>query len=65
MRMYNRRNREGNCKGGREVRWGVLGRVDFLIVYYRAEWQLPGTFFGIKNIVPSQFYCIFENEENT
>ena len=42
---------------------GVLwqGRFSLFVVSYRGEWQLPGTFFRMKNIVPSQTYRILKN----
>ena len=42
---------------------GCSGEVDFhfFVVSYRGEWQLPGTFFRMKNIVPSQTYRILKN----
>ena len=35
-----------------------VSKVDFhfFVVSYKGEWQLPGIFFGMKNIVPRRSY---------
>ena len=47
----------GSEVGGSEVVFHLF------VVFDRGEWQLPGTFFGIKKIVPANVFAFFKSRK--
>ena len=48
---------------GKNALRGPEADLNFFGGSYKIKWQLPGTFFGMKNIFPTQSYCILKSRK--